>query len=73
LQETRFEESWVNVTVSGVGISDIELSYIEFIYIHYCNKWKKKMKQEKCVQMAEPENSENGLATKFVLFVTCVN
>jgi hypothetical protein len=59
---------------SEVGISDTELRYNEFIYIHYCNKWKKKSETgEDCVQMAEPENSENGLATKLVLFVTCVN
>jgi len=35
--------------LSGVGISDTELRYIEFIYIHYCNKWKKKVKLEKTV------------------------
>jgi hypothetical protein len=28
--------------LSGVGINDTELRYIEFIYIEYCNKWKKK-------------------------------
>jgi hypothetical protein len=59
--------------LNGVGISDTELPYMEFIYMHYCNKWKKKVKLEKTVQMAEPENSENGLATKLELFVTCVN
>jgi len=60
--------------LSGAGISDTELRCIEFIYIHYCNKWKNKSETgEDCVQMAEPENSENGLATKLVLFVTCVN
>jgi len=60
--------------LSGVGTSDIELRYIEFIYMHYCNKWKKKSETgEDCVQMTKPENSENGLTTKLVLFVTCVN
>jgi hypothetical protein len=60
--------------LSGVGISDTELRYIEFTYVHYCNKWKKKSETvEDCVQMAETRNSENVVATKLVLFVTCVN
>ena len=59
--------------LSGAGISDTELRHIEFIYIHYFNKWRKSETGEDCVQTAEHENSENGLATRLVLFVKCVN
>lgn len=59
--------------LSGAGISDTELRHIEFIYIHYLNKCRKGETGEDCVQTAEQENIEDGLATRLVLFVKCVN